>query len=328
MLFILPWRWIKSAYSTLEQSREEMDAVAQIGNPKKVIIKGVGALMGSYEVPNPDKTSAQKTIRRAITLGTMQSLKIDFNVEAEDIFGGDSNFPIDQLIKNKMIEITAVESKFDMNSVSLLMGSPIREKEGNDYLWEIGRLIKVNTGTAGDPSTATIPNHAITGAGATISAEDINVTLQSSNVQLEFGGVATSMTDVPAVGQFKVWVPTGGTVGTYDSVVLLEPGITDNAYVSYRRKMAPDDELQVMNMFKNDLPFPISVVHTGAYMQDGRFHGVQTELYKCIPKGQFTLDFQRATASTNSLSLKIVDPELPCGLIGTMKKFVTTPPAC
>ncbi|BAU28158.1 hypothetical protein DFP93_101234 [Aneurinibacillus soli] len=302
--------------------------MTQIGNPKKVIIKGVGALMGSYEVPNPDKTSAQKTIRRALTLGTLQSLKIDFNVEMEDIFGGDSSFPLDQMVKSKMIEISATEAKFDMNSVSLLMGSPIREKENNDYLWEVGRLVKVVAGTAGDPSTATITNQAITGASGTITALDVNVTLQESNTQLEFEGVATSITDVPAAGKFKVWVPTSGTVGTYDSVILLEPSITENVYVSYRRKMAPDDELQVMNMFKNDLPFPISVVHTGAYVKDGRFHGVQTELYKCIAKGQFSLDFQRANASTNALSLKIVDPELPCGLIGTMKKFVTTPPAC
>lgn len=302
--------------------------MATIGNPKKVIVKGVGALMGSYEVPNPEKTSAQKTVRRALTLGTMQSLKIDFNVETEDIFGGDSTFPIDQMVKNKMIEISAVESKFDMNALSLLMGSPIREKEGSDYLWEVGRLVKVETGAAGDPSTAKITNQAITGASGTITALDVNVTLQTSNAQLEFDGVATSIADVPAAGKFKVWVPTGGTVGSFDSVILLEPGITDNVYVSYRRKMAADDELQVMNMFKNDLPFPISVVHTGAYMQDGRFHGVQTELYKCIAKGQFSLDFQRANASTNTLSLKIVDPELPCGLIGTMKKFVTTPPAC
>ncbi|WKL02755.1 hypothetical protein Q0F98_02310 [Paenibacillus amylolyticus] len=41
-----------------------------------------------------------------VTLGTLQDLKIDLNVELEDIFGGDGLFAIDVLVKSKSIEVS------------------------------------------------------------------------------------------------------------------------------------------------------------------------------------------------------------------------------
>lgn len=86
---------------------------------KKMIIKGVGTFMAKRY--NPDNT------KEIITLGTLQDLKIDLNVELDDIFGGDGLFAIDTLVKSKSIEVSATDAKFDLDALQLMMGSTVQE---------------------------------------------------------------------------------------------------------------------------------------------------------------------------------------------------------
>jgi hypothetical protein len=97
---------------------------------KKMIIKGVGSFLAK-------RWNAALNGFEILTLGTLQSLKITFNVEIDDIFGGDGIFAIDTLIKSKSIEVTATDAKFDLNALTLMMGDGEAgsTKDSDKYTW-------------------------------------------------------------------------------------------------------------------------------------------------------------------------------------------------
>lgn len=99
---------------------------------KKMIIKGVGSLLAKRL--KTDRTGQSTGIYEVVTLGTLQNLKIDLNVELEDIFGGDGLFAIDTLVKSKSIEVTATDAKLDLAQLQLMLGSGVNEGV-EDYVW-------------------------------------------------------------------------------------------------------------------------------------------------------------------------------------------------
>ncbi|ALP35576.1 hypothetical protein ASL14_04720 [Paenibacillus sp. IHB B 3084] len=83
---------------------------------KKMLIKGAGKFMA--KIPNSDEL---------ITIGTLNNMLLDIQLDMQDIEGGDSSVPLDALLRKKTIDITAQDAKFDLNLVRLVLGSKLRE---------------------------------------------------------------------------------------------------------------------------------------------------------------------------------------------------------
>lgn len=88
---------------------------------KKMIIKGAGKFMA--KIPGCDEL---------ITLGTMNNMRLDIQLDMLDIEGGDSTVPLDTLLRKKVIDITAEDAKFDLNLLRLVLGSKLREGVSGD----------------------------------------------------------------------------------------------------------------------------------------------------------------------------------------------------
>lgn len=83
---------------------------------KKMIIKGAGKFMA--QIPGCDEL---------ITLGTLNNMRLDIQLDMQDIEGGDTSVPLDTLLRKKTIDITAEDAKFDLNMIRLVLGSKMRE---------------------------------------------------------------------------------------------------------------------------------------------------------------------------------------------------------
>jgi hypothetical protein len=83
---------------------------------KKMLIKGAGKFMA--RIPNCDEL---------ITIGTLNNMRLDIQLDMQDIEGGDTSVPLDTLLRKKTIDITAEAAHFDLNMVRLVLGSKLRE---------------------------------------------------------------------------------------------------------------------------------------------------------------------------------------------------------
>lgn len=260
---------------------------------KKMIIKGVGTFMAKRYAPDGKGVEV-------VTLGTMQDLKIDLNVEIEDIFGSDSLFSIDTLVKQKQIEITATDAKFDLDAVRLMLGSNLREQV-NDYVWVLNEQHTLVADTNGK-ATATV------NFGSTLFGDgNFSVRLKDTNSLL------TKVASNPAVGEFAV--DNAGVI-TMDSSY-----IGQDIVVNYQRT----EKVDVVDLLADEVPFPVHVIHHGSFLQkDGTYAGIETEFYAARAKGNFTINAQRATATASQVSLHIIDPERADGKIGSIKRYQAT----
>lgn len=246
---------------------------------RKMIVKGVGTMMAKRICPDGRP--------ELITCGTLQDLRIDMSVEIDEIFGGDGMFAIDTLVTNKSIELAATDASFDLNAVSLMMGSQL--ESGATTIWALNELTEVDEN--GDITT----EYEI----AAGTNGDISVRLADTNLVLPgpFSGAGSNEISVPA-----------GYAGK-------------QVYVSYKREVQDATWSDIM---ADQVPFPIHVIHHGSFQQkDGTFQGIETELYACQAKGTFSIDVQRSAASTSAIELQVIQPEHSRKL-GTIKRFTDT----
>lgn len=262
---------------------------------KKMIIKGVGTFMAK-------RAKRDGTGIEVVTLGSLQDLKIDLNVEIEDIFGGDGLFAIDTLVKSKSIEITATDARFDLDALQLMMGSTVQEQV-DDYVWVLGeqQTAVVGTEPLTDPAVIT-PDYmaSIFGDG------NFSIRLKDSNTLL------TKVTKAPTtINEFQVDA----------GKILVHKDLVNNDFVlNYVREQVVD----MVDILVDEVPFPVHIIHHGSFQQkDGSFGGLETELYSCIAKGTFSIDAQRASASSSSVALQIIDPERTDGKLGSIKRYST-----
>jgi hypothetical protein len=264
---------------------------------KKMIIKGVGSFMAK-------RAKKDGTGTEVLTLGTLQDLKIDLNVELEDIFGGDGLFAIDTLVTSKSIEITATDAKFDMDALQLMMGSTVQESQ-QDYVWvlnEQGTIVE----NAGSPQY--IPEFG--GATNTIFGEgNFAVRFKDENLLL------TKVNTAPASANEFQYEPASG------ALVFFSGTAGTDVVVNYQR----EETVDVVDILAEEVPFPVHVIHHGSFLQkDGTYGGIETELYQARAKGTFSIDAQRASASASAIQLQVLDPERPDGKLGMIKRYSST----
>lgn len=83
---------------------------------KKMLIKGAGKFMA--KIPGCDDL---------VTIGHLNNMRLDIQLDMQDIEGGDTSVALDTLLRKKTIDITAESAKFDLNIVRLVLGSKLRE---------------------------------------------------------------------------------------------------------------------------------------------------------------------------------------------------------
>lgn len=257
---------------------------------RKMIIKGVGTLLAKRICPNGEK--------ELITLGNLQDLRIDMTTEIDDVFGGDGLFPIDDVVTSKTIRITGTDAKFDLNAIALMMGSSVSHGEGNVWSLNEKQIVQSN-------KTITL-KHALSDLVLPYELppeESISLRLERNN-------------RVIPRDAFDVETVDGITTVQIDHPDI-RPG--DIIIASYQYKVT---DLSMTNILADEIPFPVHLIHHGSYSQkDGTKQDVEIELYACRARGTFTINAQRATASTSAIELQVLDPERPDGRIGSVKRF-------
>jgi len=333
---------------------------------KKMIIKGAGKFMA--KIPGCDEL---------ITLGTMTNMRLDIQLDMQDIEGGDTSVPLDTLLRKKTIDITAEDAKFDLNMLRLVLGSKMREGVSGATYKMVYETTTVSGGTivlsqqsiASPAPTVRKGNASGTLVTVThnVGANTLTVVSGADDGDTVFVAYAVASTADP---DGYVWVleerhtvkngqitlgfgatlfDEGGTNGKVKHVsirtlkdnkllkrVANNPGeheytITDEGVVTFNPHMEGTDVyvnykrtevVDVLDISTRDFPLTVSVVHDGLFEQkDGSLQGFQTELYACRVKSNFTLDAARQQASTNSITLTVIDPERPDGKLGTIKRY-------
>ncbi|CAI8713875.1 Diaminopimelate epimerase [Brevibacillus sp. IT-7CA2] len=278
---------------------------------KKMIIKGVGQFLAK-------RASKDGNGVEVITLGNMQDLKIDMNVEMEDIFGGDGLFAIDTLVKSKSIEITATDAKFDLAALELMMGSKLQEQK-SDYVYVLGEQKAVTTGSLNrTASTGDAGVCEVDFGGTLFNGGGFAVRLKNSNRLLKQVKLSTSA--APQADEFMVDTFNDGS--DIKTRLIFSPALLNEDVVfNYQRTETVD----VVDILMDEVPFPVHVVHHGSFLQkDGTYAGIETELFSCMAKGSFSIDAARSTASTSAISLSVIDPERADGKLGSVKRYVST----
>lgn len=270
---------------------------------KKMIIKGVGSFMAK-------KYAADGSGVEVLTLGTLQDLRIDLNVEIDDIFGGDGLFAIDTLVRSKSIEITATDAKFDLDAISLMMGSTVAKATSSDaFVWVLGEEKTAATGAIGEGVVVATFTPAYADSIFT-SDPAFAVRVKGTNKLLNQATFAADT--APGANTFMY--------DAFNQRIILHPTLV-GADIVFNYKRA-DAEVEMAALLKDEIPFPVHVVHHGSFLQkDGTYQGVETELYSCMAMGSFSINAARATASTSQVQLKIVDPERADGRLGTVKRY-------
>lgn len=266
---------------------------------KKMIIKGVGYLIAR------DPNSGE-----LLTLANLQNLRIDMTVELEDIFGGDGYFPIDTLVRSKSINVQATDAKFDLNVVRLMMGSEITAETEVDAKDSFVHVVNEQKDLPFSTGTPTEFKYTLD-FGTDLFDDDVSVRVVGSNKYLK------KVSGAPADGtEFSLDKATG------EITVMVDPSISGmNLSFNYKRKTKVD----LVALLANEVPFPVSVVHHGSFQQkDGKYQGIETELYMCRARGSLNFDFARATAAVSQITLTILDPERADGRLGTIKRYEAT----
>lgn len=276
---------------------------------RSIIINGVGSIL------------TVGANGKVAPIGSLQSLRFDFAVTEDPVYGGDGLFPIDYVTRDKNVAITATNAKFDLNLVRLATGATIGAPDDEDaYIWVLNKVGTVKkTGTAGSYKYVVD----IFADGTPFSVPEFTVMEMSTGDVLELDDDADE-------GKFAVveekttdegtTVVTGRTL-EFDSTM-------EGKRIMYSFKKAASD-MSIAEGKTNDLPIPIKIIHQGNFKQkDDTWQGIETEIKLAKASGTFTIDYARATASAPSLTLNMLDPEDGTCRLWTMKRFVTTAPPC
>jgi len=271
---------------------------------KKMIIKGVGTMMAKVY----DRAGSGAEV---ITLGTLQDLRITMSTEIDDIFGGDSMFAIDTLVRNKAIEITATDAKFDLDAVRLMMGSTVKEQI-ESYVWVIGEQHTLVEATNGTKPVA-VCTLEFGGNNNTIY-HDPGFVVRTKISNKLYQEVPFEFDKTLSQGQF-MYDATEGKLYFASSMA------DEDVVINYKREEVVD----IADLLIDEIPFPVHVIHHGSFLQkDNTYAGIETELFCCRAQGQFSINAARATASASEVSLKVIDPERADGRIGTIKRYQST----
>lgn len=221
----------------------------------------------------------------ATRLSKMQSMSIEVTSESEDVYGGDSLFPILNFIKSKSAQFKFKNAVFDMNVLAATQGVNLDEN-----------------GDINVSETITVSNHS-----ATLT--------HTSGVEVD------SVLIINSVGMVmkRVSNPTGDTefsVTESGSVKFADTFEDTTVEVSY---ICSSASAQAVNVLTDSVPGYVELRHTSKpiTLPDGRTVRLHTRVYKAVCDGGFTLEYTRDGAVAPEVTFKSVDPQR------TDKRFVS-----
>ena len=273
---------------------------------KSIIINGVGSIL------------TVGANGKVAPIGSLQSLRFDFAVTEDPVYGGDGLFPIDYVTRDKNVSVTATNAKFDLNMLRLATGATVGSAGSDDsYTWVLNKIGTVKrTGTAGSYKYVVD----IFADGTPFSVPEFTVMEMSTGDVLE-------QDQVVAAGKFAVTETVDGESIVTGRVIEFDSTM-EGKMVMYSFKKATAD-LSIAEGKKTDLPITVKIIHQGNFKQkDDSWHGIETEIKLAKASGTFTLDYARATASAPVITLNMLDPEDGTCRLWTMKRFVTSAPPC
>ena len=268
---------------------------------RSIIINGVGTIL---TIGSEGKIAP---------VGSLQSLRFDFAVTEDPVYGGDGLFPIDYVTRDKNVAITATNAKFDLNILRLATGATIGAPDDEDaYIWVLNKVATVK-------KVASKYIVDIFEDGTPFSNPEYTVMDMATGEVLELDDDADE--GKFAVNETEDEGIVTGRVLEFDSSM-------EGKRIMYSFKKVASD-MSIAEGKTNDLPIPIKIIHQGNFKQkDDTWQGIETEIKLAKASGTFTIDYARATASAPSLSLNMLDPEDGTCRLWTMKRFVTTAPPC
>lgn len=259
---------------------------------KEMIIKGVGQIR------------SVNTSGKSLLLGHLQDIKITFTTETENIYGGDGLLAIDTLLKNKMIEITATNAKFNLEALAMMFGGTVESLLSTAGGYATVQAENKTVQTV-DTSYEITPEYS-TSIYTTEPAWDI--TYRDTGKPLTLSADSS-----PAVGEFY-WD------GTDKKLIFALGDAGKELVLSYRRKV----DVDILKLFTNDSPLPCRLIHVSSPIKqkDGTLQRIETEIYSALAKGAMEINQARASASVSTASFEVVDPERADGMLGSVKRYV------
>lgn len=243
---------------------------------KNIPLKGVGYIyMESLE-----KDTETGKYPEMLRVGRLQTLNFALETTSEDIFGGDSLFPFDEVNTGKIATITATTAEFDLKLLDITQGSKTKTNTpAKIYVFDEGCFIDNE-----DPSY-------------TVEYGD-KLVENTISIRFKDGTYLTEVEETPSAGEYKVGA--GGVI-TFSAADKGKEVLIDYQYTV--------SDADVNHVLTTSLPRPVRIIHVARFqMADGTEGGIQTEIYKAKAQGTFNIDFARATASTHNLELKLLDP--------------------
>lgn len=217
-------------------------------------------------------------------LSKLQSMNIEVTSESEDVFGGDSLFPIYNYIKSKSATFKFKNAVFDINVLAMTQGADITEEAEINAMEDV--QVVTHTGTLKHTTKVEV----------------------DSVVVLHNGRAMKRVTTTPQADEFTV-----DEAGVLTFNEAFEDGVVTVSYV-YKEENGAS-----VNVLTNSVPGYVELRHTSQpmKMKDGTVKRVHTRVYKAVCDGGFNLEYTRDGAVAPEVTFKSVDPER------ADKKFVT-----
>lgn len=264
-----------------------------------MILKGVGELF-TY-VKNDTGFLVPKLLG-----ARFNTLKMDFKVDLEAVYGGDGLFKIDSFVKNKEIDISVENAEFDLSQLAIILGANVTVADTGAEVWVMGEVIKPTA--AVDPATTTSIDLAFK---STAVAGSLAARYRDGSGDLE---VVADASGVTAAGKIAL---VSGAVTLFTDTGSADIG---KDIVLYYKRTVTADTVPIMI---NDEPMVLGVIQQSKFRQkDNTVQGLEVEIFAAQPYGTFSLENKRRTASSHSLQLAVQDADRADGMLGTVKRYV------
>lgn len=238
---------------------------------KKAVIKGVGNLL----------VKDYKTGAKQMVLARLQSVNLEFAINPEDVWGGDTYFPFTSFVTSKELNISASTALFDVRIAKMLLGGTEKLSNTSDTVWEISEGIVIDE--TGDDLTYTLKN------GATLVEDSLVVYYTDSGEEL------TPKEETLAKGEYELESNGKITFHTGDK--------GENISFEYQYTVETDS----LSIAVDDIPGTFSLLHVAKLQTDDFDKTIQIIVYRVKPQGTLSLDFARDTAASVDINLKAMD---------------------
>lgn len=232
---------------------------------KNLVLYGIGT---AYMLGSDGKVQAK--------LGSLQNMTIEITSTIEDVFGGDSLFPIFNFIKEKGANFKFTNACFDLDVVAASQG--VTAEEGGIALGH---------------------------EEVSISAKKANLSITKNvdidSVMVMYNDKVLTKVDSLVDKTSSFTVTAAGALNFSDDIT------TGKATVDYIYTVADGSTVDVLT---TSIPGYVQLRHESfpTELPDGRKAVLTTVVYKARCEGGLSLDYSRGEAVAPELSFKSVDP--------------------